>query len=436
LREVFGRIVLIIRPVFYSFQNNFFKDTAFTGLATLVKLGSTFIMSKMFAIYLGPQGLSLLGNLWNTITLFNTVASGGLSSAVVKFSSEFREEVSKRDRIISSAFSITLWTTLITSIFLIIFSKKLSFFVLGTVVYYFIFIILGLSMIFSSLNSFIVSVVNGGKDYKFLAKINISSSLVMLIVIASLTSIYGIKGALVGSVFFQLLVFFSSYYLLRCEGGGLFSGLRLKIDRAHLHDLFGYSLISIVPAIIVPLSQIFIRNFIANSMSPQSSGLWEAINRLSSAYLLFFTTFLSILLLPKLSETINKKHLKVILRRSFYVILPSLFVFLSTIYLLRIEIIRFLFTEEFLTIEVLFLWQLIGDFFKMGSWILAFLLIAKKRVYTYITIEILINISFMALTIFFIKERDLQGAAIAHSINYFLYFLILSFTVYKYLNEL
>jgi PST family polysaccharide transporter len=51
----------------------------------------------------------------------------------------------------------------------------------------------------------------------------------------------------------------------------------------------------------------------------------------------------------------------------------------------------------------LFLWQLIGDFFKIAAWILSYLMLAKAMVKTFIVTEIVFNSINIILSFYFIE---------------------------------
>ena len=71
----------------------------------------------------------------------------------------------------------------------------------------------------------------------------------------------------------------------------------------------------------------------------------------------------------------------------------------------------------------LFSYHLIGDFFKINSWILAYLMLAKSKMKAYIFTEILFSFSLVLLSLFLIKKNGLIGVSMAYAINYFLYFI-------------
>lgn len=96
------------------------------------------------------------------------------------------------------------------------------------------------------------------------------------------------------------------------------------------------------------------------------------MNRISGLYLLFVTTSFSVYYLPKLSEIKTQVLLKEIIK-TYKIITPIIVISLILIFLLKNLVINVLFTKEFYPMKDLFFWQLLGDFFKIMSWILAFL---------------------------------------------------------------
>ena len=52
------------------------------------------ISQKLIAIFLGPDGLALVGNLRNALALFGLGATTGIDQGVLKYQSEFEEEPS------------------------------------------------------------------------------------------------------------------------------------------------------------------------------------------------------------------------------------------------------------------------------------------------------------------------------------------------------
>ncbi|EGZ4493754.1 oligosaccharide flippase family protein, partial [Salmonella enterica subsp. enterica serovar Wandsworth] len=65
-----------------------FKVTALSGLLTLLKMIMGFIIAKIIAIYTGPAGMAMLGQIQSIINSFNGIINSPVSSGIVRFTAE------------------------------------------------------------------------------------------------------------------------------------------------------------------------------------------------------------------------------------------------------------------------------------------------------------------------------------------------------------
>jgi PST family polysaccharide transporter len=147
--------------------------------------------------------------------------------------------------------------------------------------------------------------------------------------------------------------------------------------------------------------------------------------RISDGYLMLVTTSLSTYYLPKLSALKTNAELKKEIIQGYKIILPFVFICCLIIYLLRFFIIGLLYTKDFESMSSLFLYQLLGDFFKIAAWLLAFLMMAKSMTKIFIVSEILFTLTYVFFSIVCIDLYSLNGIAVAFAINYFLYFIFM-----------
>ncbi|MCV5682737.1 O-antigen flippase, partial [Escherichia coli] len=72
-----------------------------------------------------------------------------------------------------------------------------------------------------------------------------------------------------------------------------------------------------------------------------------------------------------------KQELRKEILQGYKILLPIVIVCGLIIYLLRDFIIYLLFSDSFTPMKPLFTWQIIGDVFKIASWLLAYVMLAK-----------------------------------------------------------
>jgi O-antigen/teichoic acid export membrane protein len=155
--------------------------------------------------------------------------------------------------------------------------------------------------------------------------------------------------------------------------------------------------------------------------------------RISDGYLMIMTTAFSVYYLPKLASLKCDKEIKSEILNTYKLVLPGVFISAVVIYIFRYNIISILYSPEFLQMSELFFYQLVGDFFKMGSWVLAYLMISKSMTSLYIISEFIFSALYVFLGFVFLKYMGVSGMSFAFAITYILYFL---FMVFKFRNLL
>ena len=83
-----------------------FKTSFWTGLSTLIRLISQFIVVKVLAVYVGPVGFALMGQFQNLITMGLTFSGNMIQTGVVKYVSEFRENEAVKAKLLSTALRV------------------------------------------------------------------------------------------------------------------------------------------------------------------------------------------------------------------------------------------------------------------------------------------------------------------------------------------
>jgi PST family polysaccharide transporter len=187
----------------------------------------------------------------------------------------------------------------------------------------------------------------------------------------------------------------------------------------------------LVGAIVVPVSHIMVRSHIGITIGWAEAGLWDGLWRISTVYLMFITSVLSVYFLPKFSELKNKELLKKELTSGYLLILPFVMFISLLIYLFRQPIVFLLFSNEFLRMSDLFAWQLIGDVFKITSWLLGYILLAKAMTKLVIFSELIFATSFYLFTVYFTNLYGLVGVTYAYCLNYVLHLLFMLISLKK-----
>ena len=326
-----------------------------------------------------------MGQLNNLVYIVQYLASGAINNGVVKYVSEHKGSVGKVRTLLTNALLVTVVCSLACGTAMIACHGRLSRWIMLSDEYGYIFIVFGVTVILYAFNMLLLSIVNGYREYKMFIRINVANSLAGLVFAVVLTLLYGLPGALIGATTYQSAVFFVTLYMVRRKPWARWSYFRGRIDRSIIRNYLKYALMTLVSIGTMPVAQILIRRYIMLDLSELEAGWWEAMNRISNIYLLVVTTSFSVYYLPRLSEITEPNEVRREIGKAFKVIIPLLLTGFVLVYLCRFLIIRILFTSEFLPMAKLFGWQMGSDLFKIGCYILTYVMIAKARTVVYVT---------------------------------------------------
>jgi len=409
------------------------KTSILSAISTVIRVLTGFASAKIIAVYVGPSGLALVGQMQSFIGMMSSIASAGISSGVVKYTAHAKDEATKK-KIWSSALTISLLLIVPMGIAIIFLADFISLKLLHTTDFSSVFIVFAVSIVFFVLNGLMISILNGQKEIKRLTLLNIVGALFGLGITITLVMNYQLYGALIAGVVSPSLVFFITFgFILRSSWFklSLFVG---NLDRVYTKKLLKYSAMALTSAISIPLSHMYLRDYIGTHIGLDEAGYWQAIWRISEAYLMLVTTTLSIYYLPKLSGIQDKTELKKELLYGYKIIIPLVMIMAFGIYLLRDFVITLLFTPKFSPMAELFLYQLIGDVFKIASWLLGYIMVAKAMTRMFILSELAFVLIFLVLSVVFMHLYGIIGITIGFMVNYMIYLGFLYVSLRGYLN--
>lgn len=403
------------------------KTTFFSSIVTFIRIASGFVASKVVAIFTGPSGVALIGAFSNVITIALTFANGAINTGVVKYTAEHNDDEDKLKRLFSTSFKISITCSLVIGVFLFLFASIFSAWAFSSQLYTSAVKLLGVTITFYSLNTLLISIINGKGQIKIYTIVNTAGSIISLILTIILVYFYKLNGALYALVLAQSIVFFVTAGFILKAKWFTWSYFNKAFDRDFAKKLSHFSLMAIITALSVPISQILLRNILIHNLGINYAGYWQGILRISDGYLLIITTSLSTYYLPKLSSLKEDYDIRWEIYNTLKVVGPAVLFGCIVMYAFRYFIIKVLYTSDFLKMEPLFFWQLMGDFFKMIAWVIGYLMIAKAMTRIYIITDIGFSIVYVSLGYILVKVMGLQGITMAFAITYFIYLLLMVF---------
>ncbi|MBT8254161.1 MAG: O-antigen translocase [Bacteroidia bacterium] len=406
----------------------------------ITKILAGFLTTKFIAIFIGPEGLALIGNLRSFLSSIQSFGTVGIYNGLVKYIKVYKSDIVNLGRTISTGYYMGFIATGFIAL-LSYFNAELINNYLFSDQYDYVYIIkiMALALPFYSLNLFSYSIMNGFEKYKFLMIINIIGQVMSLAVSLLLIWQNNIDGALIAVVIAPSLMLLITVVGILGRPN-FFNSIKVSlIDFETVKKFFPFSIMALVSGIIFPIVIIAIRNYIISSEGLRDAGFWEAMNRISSYYLLFVNSIMALYFLPRFTEISTKKEFRTEVFDFYKTIIPILGLGLLVIYLSRDYIIAIFLTSEFKPVENLFIWQLLGDFVKVLSIVIAYQFIAKKMFWHFIVTETFLLLMTYFTSVYLIDIYGVKGANMGHLISYSLYFflviLILASSLFGILPE-
>ncbi|MGL4958113.1 MAG: O-antigen flippase, partial [Plesiomonas sp.] len=176
------------------------KVTAMTGLLTLLRMAMGFVIAKVVAIYTGPTGMAMLGQVQSMVGSLNGIINAPVGSGVVRFTAENKEQgfvacapwwrAALQWVLIISGIAIPSGLLLAKPIAAWLFQDpQLAWVVMATVCV----------LPFAAIGTLFNSVINGQQLYRRYVGLGMLSALISGGVMLTMIALYNIQGALLAA---------------------------------------------------------------------------------------------------------------------------------------------------------------------------------------------------------------------------------------------
>jgi PST family polysaccharide transporter len=385
------------------------------------------VLTKLFAILLGPSGIAVLGNMKSVMQILMSSASFGMQRGIIRFTSEFREQRHAFQKLLGTLHIIYGSIALVIAVVLFFLSDYLANVILQDDKYAWLFQILAIIVPFQGFHVLYFSILQGLDNYKKVVWVELVMIFCNLIFVGVSTFKFGLTGALFSVACMPFFYFFISVVFLKSD----IPNFKIAWSSSTAKNLFLYALMTLFSGIAFPLLFILIRNHISSVLGIDEVGYWEAVNQFSFFYFILLNSVMLMYVLPKITAQTDNVFYRSQVVEYVKKIMPLFAVFLIVLFLLRKYAILVLLSPEFTSIETLFGWQLLGDFFRAMTLIFSIYFHARRLAIPYITIDALLIVLLFILTTVFVDSYGLIGAVKAHFISYFIYFIVTVFWLRK-----
>ncbi len=406
-----------------SSYRSIFKATSLFGGVQAYQILIGVIKSKFVAILLGPTGMGIQGLYQSAIQLIQSFSSLGLSQSAVRDVSEANGSGdSKRIGLTVAVVKRLVWITgLLGLVATAVLSPVLSQTTFGNYDYTIPFIFLSVILLLDQLSAGQKVVLQGMRKLKYLAKSTAIGSTVGLVVSIPLYYLFGVQGIVPTLILNSVTMLCLTWYFSK----------KVEVEKVEVTNeqtfakgksMLKMGLAMSISGIMVTLTSYLLRGFIRYEGGTEQVGLFTAGFMLTNSYVGMVFNAMGTDYYPRLSAVNqdNAKCTEVINQQGEIATLIIAPILISCMILMPF-IIRLIYSDEFLSANDYILWAVSGMMFKVFSWVIAFVFLAKAEAKLFIINEVITNIYSFGLSALGYHYFNLAGLGIAFMLTYLAY---------------
>jgi PST family polysaccharide transporter len=412
-------------------DNLLLKITSLNAGVIFVRLFIGFFIQRELTQNLVSGGYAKVGSLRNLMQILSSFTSLGIFNGIVKYVAEHKENKQYLQKLFSTAFVFTIIGSLVTFIILYFFSESISTYFFFSSEYSYIVKIIAVIAPFIAIQRVFYGVINGLSEYKYFAKIELVAYIISSLLTIWFLYQFNLEGVLIAIATIPIIqvIVMMFFFIKVLREYVQFSKIQFRTPL--FKSLLAFSLMSFVSTILLNFVEADIRVMIENKIGPNGADVWTGMTTLSKNYMVFSGAIFTLYVIPKFSGIYSKKDFVKEIVNIYKTLLPLFAIGMFVIFFGRQLFIDYIFVD-YTGMKPLFKWQLIGDFIKLISIVLAHQFFAKRLVRNFIFTEILSLVLFYVFANYLSDIYGVEGVVMGHLLRYIIYLLVVVFLVFRY----
>lgn len=410
-------------PSFFK-KNLILKITSLNSLVVGIRLLVSLIVQNLLAQYTGQSGIAKVGQIRNLSNILTSLSSFGVFNGIVKYVSEYKNNEKGLIKLFSTVFVISSIATISISVIIFIYSKELSSWLFLTEDYYLVFHILSVIVPFIAMNRIFNGIISGLSAYKVHAKIEVIWYLIASIFLLISLYYYNIEGVLIAIAVTPLVQFLVLTLIFGKTINDYVRFKKLSLQTPLVKVLLGFSLISFVATVCLNFVEINFRTLISEKISENEAGIWTAMSSISKIYMQFLITVFSIYILPKYTSLNFSHEFKNEVKAIYKTLLPIVVLGMLLVFFSKKYLILSIYNESFLSMTILFKWQLLADLVRFIANILSFKFLAKKQIKHFVSTQLIGLTTYLIMGNLLIDLYLVEGLVMALFFSNLIYLIV------------
>lgn len=408
---------------------NFIKTSYISAFTNVITIIVKLVVNKV-AAFVGPGNFAIYGQFKDFLALATTISQLGTENGIVKYAAETQTDNKLYRKFLGTIIFVHLVSSLLTTLITFIFKNQINNLLFEGNDYSYLLSIIISSLLFLSFYNLILCLLNGLKRLRLFTLITVYSTIASGIITGIFVKLFQLNGLILSLAVSNIVLLLIAILVLKYSRKTEILIISFKPDRVFLKKLLHFSAMSISGMVSLSLSLLFIRTTIINKIGNFEAGIWDSVWRLSAIYFVFLTSSFKFYLLPTFT-TVKDSLVKREILKIWKITFPLILIITLGIYIFKDLIIRILFTSEFLEMKNILLFQLLGDIFRIHSWTLGNVLMAKAKTKIFVTLQVLWGLLFCTASYFFLLIFGLKGITMGYLLTCILHFVFLNLFQYN-----
>ena len=310
--------------------------------------------------------------------IFYMFAGGGITNGLIRNISAASSE-EERKLWMSAATTISTLSSFALAAIAFALALLDGNLIFGDPTYGFVYVAIAFAQLVVGLGNLLLAYFSGVGDNRIFALVHIVGNILSLLLLISLAEGLGLDGAIFGLVLapatFGLVALWP--FIRRARDRRMFG---MTWERSKLKNLFAYAAAMACAVMAVPLAQLLIRIDMSERLGWNFVGYWQAVAKLSDAYMLFIGIIFINYLLPRLAQRHEPASALGALARFGVPLLGMFGLACAAVYLTRDYLILLVYSREFLPASYLVLPQLVGDTLRVAALLPHYYFMSRGRV--------------------------------------------------------
>ena len=395
------------------------RSSALMGGAQVVTLGAGFLRAKIIALVIGPAGVGLVGVLTSFNSNLSSFAGWGLGTTGVRSISSASEE--ERPGKIASVRKLgarLAWLGLLAALLLFWPVGILTF---NSTLYHLELFIAALSVPLIVATSAWSSLLQATGQIKSLARVQMVSALVGLVLGLPLIYFLGLRGIAASLLLAAAIpAIFTWVAARRCCPPSVAVG-----DNYDIRHLVGLGGALMLAAVIGQLSAYAVRIILIQAHGLEGAGYYQATFAIAGSLPGFVFTAMGTDFFPRIASVKTEAEAQELCEKQIQAGLLLALPLIAGLLTLGQECIHLLYAQGFEQATPLLSWMAWGVFLRLLSWPMGYWLLARGSSRAVVIVESIASIISVLLPLALVPEFGIVGAAMGFFVSYVAYTAIM-----------